>query len=206
MMGEPIPIHEAEEYILGCVLVNDWSARDVQRWEYQPLGPFLAKSFATSISPWLVTLDALEPFRCAGIPQDPEPLPHLQQHGLGHYNIQLEVSIKTLAMDEPEVICRSNSKHLYWSFVQQLTHQTSNGTPIEVGDLYASGTISGESPDSFGSLLELTWRGQNPIQLSSGETRTFLEDGDELTMTGWCQGDGFCVGFGDVTAEILPSV
>ncbi len=206
MMGEPIPIAEAEEYILGCVLVNDWSARDVQRWEYQPLGPFLAKSFATSISPWLVTLDALEPFRCAGMTQDPEPLPHLRQPGLGHYDIHLEVSIETPQMTEPQVICRSNSKHLYWTFVQQLAHQTSNGTPVEVGDIYASGTISGETPDSFGSLLELTWKGQNPLQLNSGETRTFLEDGDVLTMTGWCQGDGFRVGLGEVSGEVLPAI
>lgn len=206
MMGEPVPIDEAEDYVLGCVLVNDWSARDVQRWEYQPLGPFLAKSFATSISPWLVTMDALEPFRCAGVPQDPEPLPHLRQVGKGHYDIQLEVSLQTPKMDRPHVICRSNAKHLYWTFAQQLAHQASNGTPIEVGDLYATGTISGDTPDSYGSLLELTWRGQNPIELPSGETRTFLEDGDTLTITGWCQGDGYCVGFGEVSATILPAV
>jgi fumarylacetoacetase len=206
MMGEPVPIDEAEDYVLGCVLVNDWSARDVQRWEYQPLGPFLAKSFATSISPWLVTMDALEPFRCAGMPQDPEPLPHLRQVGKGHYDIQLEVSLQTPTMDRPHLICRSNARHLYWTFAQQLAHQASNGTPIEVGDLYATGTISGDTPDSYGSLLELTWRGQNPIELPNGETRTFLEDGDTLTITGWCQGDGYCVGFGEVSATILPAV
>ena len=203
MMGEPIPIEETEDYILGCVLVNDWSARDVQRFEYVPLGPFLAKSFATTISPWLVTIDALEPFRCAGMPQDPQPLPHLRQPGKGHFDIHLEVSIQTPAMRKPQVICRSNTKNLYWSFAQQLAHQTSNGTPIEVGDLYASGTISGETPDSFGSLLELTWRGQQPLQLESGETRTFLEDGDIVTMTGWCQGDGYRVGFGECSGEII---
>ncbi len=206
LMGEPVPIHEIEEFILGCVLVNDWSARDVQRWEYQPLGPFLAKSFATTISPWMVTLDALEPFRVEGMPQDPLPLPHLRNPGPSHYDIHLEVSIQTPKMNRPQVICRSNSRNLYWSFVQQLAHQASNGTPIEVGDLYATGTISGETPDSFGSLLELTWRGQQPLQLESGETRTFLQDGDIVTMTGWCQGDGFRVGFGECSGEVVAYV
>ncbi len=205
LMGEPIPIDEAEDFMLGFVLVNDWSARDVQRWEYQPLGPFLAKSFATSVSPWLVTLDALLPFRVEGMPQEPKPLPHLQNPGPAHFDIQLEVTIQTLQMETPQVISRSNARNLYWSFAQQLAHQASNGTPVEAGDLYASGTISGETPDSFGSLLELTWRGSKPITLSSGETRTFLEDGDVLTMTGYCQGDGFRVGFGEVSGEVLPA-
>lgn len=206
LMGEPVPIGEIEEFILGCVLVNDWSARDVQRWEYQPLGPFLAKSFATTISPWLVTMDALEPFRCQGMPQEPAPLPHLRNPGPSHYDIHLEVSIQTPKMSRPQVICRSNSRNLYWSFVQQLAHQASNGTPIEVGDLYATGTISGDAPDSFGSLLELTWRGQRPIELESGETRTFLEDGDIVTLSGWCQGDGFRVGFGECSGEVVAYV
>jgi len=203
-MGSPIGIDEAENYIFGLVLVNDWSARDTQRWEYQPLGPFLAKSFGTTISPYVVTLDALEPFRMQGMPQDPPPLAHLRPTKPSHYNIQLEVAIKTAKMTEPQVICRSNAQNLYWSFVQQLAHQASNGTPVEAADLYATGTISGTEEGSFGSLLELTWRGTKPITLSeTGETRTFLEDGDEVIMTGYCQGDGYRIGFGECRGKIV---
>lgn len=204
-MGEPISVNDAPSHMLGMVLVNDWSARDVQRWEYQPLGPFLAKSFATSISPWIVLLDALEPFRTAGPPQDPEVLPYLRQAQPFHFDVHLEVAIKTPKMASEQVICRTNAKELYWSMAQQLAHQTCNGTPVEMGDLYASGTISGSEPGTFGSLLELTWRGQQPITLESGETRTFLEDGDILTMRGWCQGEGYRVGFGEVSAQIRPA-
>ncbi len=205
-IGDTIPIQECEDYMLGLVLVNDWSARDMQRWEYQPLGPFLAKSFATSISPWLVSLDALEPFRVEGMAQDPEPLPHLRRDGKQHYDINLEVTLQSAAMTRPQVICRSNTSNLYWSFVQQLAHQTSNGTPLETGDLYATGTISGEAEDSFGSMLELTWRGQKPLKLvETGETRTFLQDGDVLTMSGWAQGDGYRIGLGSVNGIIAPS-
>lgn len=205
-MGEPISIEQAEDFMFGLVLVNDWSARDVQRWEYQPLGPFLAKSFATSISPYVVTLDALEPWRLEGMPQEPAVLPHLRNPGPSHFDIQLEVSIQSEQMTKPQVISRSNSKYLYWSFAQQLAHQTSNGTPVESADLYASGTISGESEDSFGSMLELCWKGTKPITLhETGETRTFLADGDTVTMTGWAQGDGYRVGFGEVSAKILPA-
>lgn len=203
-MGEPIPIDEAEQHMLGVVLVNDWSARDVQRWEYQPLGPFLAKSFATSISPWIVCLDALEPFRIPGPVQEPEVLPHLRPPGPGHYDLHLEVALQTEKMTKPQVICRSNAKHLYWSFVQQLAHQTSNGTNVEPGDLYASGTISGTEEDSYGSLLELTWKGTRPITMEeTGEQRTFLQDGDTVIMTGYGQGDGFRIGFGEVRTQIL---
>jgi fumarylacetoacetase len=205
-MGDPIPIGDCEDYMLGMVLVNDWSARDIQRWEYQPLGPFLAKSFATSISPWIVSFDALEQFRIAGAEQEPPVLPHLQAPDKAHYDIQLEVAIQTAKMTTPQVICRSNTKHLYWSFVQQLAHQSSNGTPLEIGDLYGSGTISGETEDSFGSLLELTWRGTKPLtMLETGESRTFLEDGDTLIMTGWGQADGYRIGFGEVRTTIEPS-
>jgi fumarylacetoacetase len=205
-MGTPIPIEEAEEYILGFVLVNDWSARDVQRWEYQPLGPFLAKSFATSVSPWIVMRDAMEPFRCAGEPQEPAPLPHLTPTRPDHYDIQLEVSLKTAKATRPQRISGSNARHLYWSFAQQLTHLTSNGTNAEPGDLYASGTISGPEPGTFGSLLELTWRGTQPITIEeTGEKRAFLEDGDTLIMTGYCQGDGYRIGFGEVSGTVLPS-
>lgn len=204
-MGEPIPIGECEDHIFGVVIVNDWSARDVQRWEYQPLGPFLAKSFGTSISPYVVTLDALEPWRIDGQTQDPPVLPHLQSPGPSHFDIHLEVSIQSERMTKPQVICRSNTKHLYWSFAQQLAHQSSNGTPIDSADLYASGTISGETEDSFGSMLELCWKGTKPITLTeTGETRKFIEDGDTVAMTAWCQGDGYRVGFGEVSTKIHP--
>lgn len=205
-MGEPVPISEAERYIFGVVLVNDWSARDTQRWEYQPLGPFLAKSFATSVSPYVVTLDALEPFRIQGPEQEPEPLDHLKPTGPAHFDIQLEVLIQTARMTRPQVVSRTNAKHLYWSFAQQLAHQTSNGTPIEAADLYATGTISGPEEGSFGSLLELTWRGTKPITMEeTGETRTFLEDGDEVIFRGFCEKDGLRIGFGECRGKILPS-
>ncbi|MBL8060109.1 MAG: fumarylacetoacetase [Chthonomonas sp.] len=204
-MGMPFPISEAEAHILGVVLLNDWSARDVQRWEYQPLGPFLAKSFATTVSPYVVSLDAIDPFRVAGIEQDPAVLPYLNDPEPRCYDIELEVMLKTPAMAEAQVICRSNAKHLYWSFRQQLAHQVSNGTPIEPCDLYGTGTISGPDEGTFGSLLELTWRGSKPISLTSGEERTFLEDGDTLTIRGWCQGDGYRIGFGEASGTILPA-
>lgn len=203
-MGEPIPIAECEDHIFGIVIVNDWSARDVQRFEYQPLGPFLAKSFGTSISPYVVTLDALEPWRIEGMAQEPPVSPHLKNPGPSHFDIHLEVSIQSERMTKPQVICRSNTKHLYWSFAQQLAHQSSNGTPIESADLYGTGTISGEADDSFGSMLELCWRGAKPITLTeTGETRTFIEDGDTVTMTAWCQGEGYRVGFGEVSTKVF---
>lgn len=204
-LGDPIPIDRAEDHLLGLVLLNDWSARDVQAWEYQPLGPFLAKNFATSISPWVVPLEALEPFRCAGPTQDPEPLPYLRQRGATTFDIQLEVSLQSATMAKPHVICRSNFRHLYWSLRQQLAHHTVNGCPMRPGDLIASGTISGPTPDSYGSMLELTWRGTKPLILPNGETRRFLDDGDRVTMTAWCQGDGYRVGFGSVTGVVLPA-
>lgn len=204
--GETVPVGKAEDYMLGLVLVNDWSARDVQRWEYQPLGPFLAKSFATSISPWIVTLDALEPFRVAGPVQDPEVLPHLRPAGNGHFDIALEVWLQSAKMTKPQKIATSNTKHLYWSFAQQLAHQASNGTNVEPSDLYASGTISGPEEGSYGSMLELCWKGTKPITLGeTGETRTFIEDGDTVIMTGFAQGDGFRIGFGEVRTEVLPA-
>ena len=205
-IGSPIPMAEAADHILGVVLVNDWSARDMQRWEYQPLGPFLAKSFATSISPYAVPLDALEPFLVAGTPQEPGVLPYLQESERRVYDMHLEVLLQTAKMTQPQMISTSNAKHLYWSFAQQLVHQASNGTPVEPGDLYGTGTISGPGPESFGSLLELTWRGTKPITLTeTGETRTFLEDGDTLTMRGWCQGDGYRIGLGEVKGTVMPA-
>jgi fumarylacetoacetase len=205
-MGKRITVSSAEDHILGLVIVNDWSARDVQRWEYQPLGPFLSKSFATSVSPWIVTLDALEPFRTAGIDQVPEPLPHLRQGGKRQFDVHLEVLLKTAKMKEAVSVSRSNMAHLYWSVAQQLAHQTSNGTPVEFGDLYASGTISGEAKGTFGSLLELSWRGTEPLTLSeTREKRTFLEDGDTVVMRAWAEGEGYRVGFGEVSGTVQPA-
>jgi fumarylacetoacetase len=204
-LGTPIPVDEAESHIFGMVLVNDWSARDIQKWEYEPLGPFLGKSFATTISPWVVPLAALAPFRCAGPPQDPEPLPYLRSTGSRCFDIHLEVGLRTPQMDAPYTICQSNTRHLYWDVRQQLAHHTVNGCNVRPGDLMASGTISGSTPDSYGSLLELTWRGENPITLPSGETRTFIEDGDRITMRAWAQGDGYRVGFGAATGQVQPA-
>jgi len=205
-MGQTVDIGRIEEMILGVVLVNDWSARDIQRFEYQPLGPFLGKSFATSISPYLVTLDALEPFRVAGMPQEPAPLPHLKSPLDGHYNLVLEVWLQSARMTRPQRISHGNARDLYWNFLQQLTHMASNGTQIETGDLYATGTISGSEPGTYGSLLELSWRGQQPLTLDeTGETRTFLEDGDTLILTGYGQGDGYRVGFGEVHGTVVPA-
>lgn len=204
-LGEPIPIGRAADHLFGMVLVNDWSARDIQKWEYQPLGPFLSKSFATSISPWVVTLEALEPFRIPGPVQDPAPLPYLQSAGDWGYDIRLEVYLRTKGMEERVCICKSNAKHLYWNICQQLTHHTINGCNLRPGDLLASGTISGPDADSYGSLLELSWRGSKPLKLPNGETRTFLQDGDEVTLSGWCQGDGYRVGLGEVSARVLAA-
>ena len=204
-LGHPISTAKAPEHVFGMVLVNDWSARDIQKWEYQPLGPFLAKNFATSISPWVVTLDALEPFRIAGPKQDPEPLPYLRCAGNWAYDIHLEITLQTAAMTQPVRISGTNSKHLYWNICQQIAHHTINGCNLQTGDLLASGTISGPTPDSLGSMLELAWKGTRPIQLPNGETRVFLQDGDRVTMTGWCQGDGYRIGFGEVTGRVLPA-
>ncbi|MCH2440195.1 MAG: fumarylacetoacetase [Candidatus Poseidoniia archaeon] len=202
-LGEPVPVGEAEEHIFGMVLVNDWSARDIQKWEYQPLGPFLAKNFATTISPWVVTLDALEPFRCAGPGQEPQPLPYLQGSD-GAFDIALEV---WLAPDGGSAtrICESNFRYLYWSMAQQLAHHTVGGCNLRTGDLLASGTISGPTDDSRGSLLELAWRGEEPLSLESGEQRSSVQDGDTVTLTGWCQGDGYRVGFGECSGKLLPT-
>ena len=204
-LGEPIPADQTNQHIFGMVLLNDWSARDIQKWEYQPLGPFLAKNFASSISPYVVPMAALEPFRMAGPQQEPTPLDYLQTKEDWAYDIQLEVALQTEAMDTAQTICRSNLKYMYWSLNQQLAHHTITGCNMRPGDFCGTGTISGQTPDSYGSMLELTWRGENPIELSSGETRKFLQDGDRVTMTGFCQGDGYRVGFGEVTSKILPA-
>lgn len=204
-LGKPIRIENAEEHIFGMVLVNDWSARDIQKWEYVPLGPFLGKNFATSISPWIVTLEALEPFKTKRVDQNPKPLPYLRSKGDWIYDINLEVKLKTEKMHEPYIISKSNFKNLYWDICQQLAHHTVNGCNMRTGDLLASGTISGSTKDSYGSLLELTWRGTEPLKLPDGEERKFLQDGDELIISGWCNGDGYKIGFGEVSGKILPS-
>ena len=204
-LGQPIPIAHAHEHIFGMVLMNDWSARDMQAWEYQPLGPFLAKNFCTSISPWVVMLEALEPFRRPAAPQDPEPLPYLQPMENATYDIQLEATLRTPAMDEPHVITRTNFQHLYWSMAQQLAHHSVGGCNLQPGDLLASGTISGPDEESRGCMLELTWRGAKPLALPHGESRKWLEDGDTLTITGTCRGEGYCIGFGEVTGRVLPA-
>ncbi|MCW9706968.1 fumarylacetoacetase [Fodinibius salsisoli] len=204
-IGQPIPIEQAQEHIFGMVLVNDWSARDIQKWEYQPLGPFLAKNWATSISPWIVTLDALEPFRIAGPRQNPEPLPYLQSRGKWTFDIDLEVHLQAPDMAESHQICKSNAKNLYWNICQQLAHQTITGCNVRPGDLYASGTISGSDPDSYGSMLELSWKGEKPLKFPNGEERTFLQDGDRITMTAYADTEDYRIGFGEVTGKILPA-
>jgi len=205
-LGEPVPIADTMEHIFGMVLVNDWSARDIQKWEYVPLGPFLGKNFGTSISPWVVTMDALEPFRCAGPAQrDPEPLEYLRNPGDCAYDIRLEVTLQSKTMTEPATIATSNFKYMYWSICQQLAHHTVNGCNTQPGDLYGSGTISGPEMHERGSMLELSWRGTETIDLPNGEERKFLADGDTVTMTGWCETDGIKVGFGDVTGTLLPA-
>lgn len=205
-LGQPVPIGQAEEHIFGLTLVNDWSARDIQKWEYVPLGPFLAKNFATTISPWVIPLAALEPFRVPTPPQDPAPLDYLRHppHERGWtYDINLEVALATPQDRHPVTICRSNFKHLYWSMVQQLAHHTVNGCNLRPGDLLASGTISGPDAGSYGSMLELAWRGTKPIKLPSGEERKFIQDGDTVILRGWCAGNGYRIGFGEARAEVV---
>jgi fumarylacetoacetase len=204
-LGQPIPIERAPEHVFGMILVNDWSARDIQKWEYVPLGPFLAKNFGTSVSPWVVPMEALEPFRVAGPTQEPVPLPYLRSESNQAFDIHLEVWLQSTRMTQPQRICTSNAKYLYWNVWQQLAHHTVNGCNLKPGDLLATGTISGPTPDSFGSMMELSWRGARPIELPAGEKRAFLQDGDRVTMTGWCQGASYRVGFGEVTGVVLPA-
>jgi fumarylacetoacetase len=204
-LGQPVSTAEAEEHIFGLMLFNDWSARDIQKWEYVPLGPFLAKNFASTVSPWVVSLDALEPFRTAGPAQDPQPLPYLQCQGKKNYDIQLEVAIQTASGAE-KTVCRSNFKHMYWNMCQQLAHHTVNGCNLRVGDLLASGTISGPTPDSYGSMLELAWKGTRPIDMPDGSRRVFIEDGDTVTLRGYAEKDGLRIGFGESRALVLPAL
>ncbi|MDB4174666.1 fumarylacetoacetate hydrolase family protein, partial [Bacteroidia bacterium] len=181
----------------------DWSARDIQKWEYVPLGPFLGKNFGSSISPWIVTMEALEPFRCESVKQDPEVLPYLQYSGNKNFDINLEVGL-TPEGDEETTIAESNFKYMYWNMAQQLTHHTVNGCNLNVGDMMASGTISGKEKGSFGSMLELSWGGKETIELNNGKTRTFIDDGDTITIRAWCEKDGKRVGFGECSGKILP--
>lgn len=204
-IGDSVSTSEAEDYIFGMVLFNDWSARDIQKWEYVPLGPFLGKSFASSVSPWVVTMEALDPFRVDGPDQDPEVLPYLKYDGVKNYDIALEVQIQPEGEKEASTVSQSNFKYMYWNMAQQLAHHTVNGCNLNVGDMMASGTISGKDENSYGSMLELSWAGSKPVALNNGKERKFLEDGDTVIMKGHAEKDGVHVGFGEVRSKLLPA-
>jgi fumarylacetoacetase len=204
-LGSSVDVKDATKHIFGMVLFNDWSARDIQKWEYVPLGPFLAKNFASSISPWIVTMEALDDYRVAGPKQDPPVLPYLQTTGDMNYDISLEVSLTPESGENETTISRSNFKYMYWNMAQQLAHHTVNGCDVHVGDMMASGTISGPTPDSYGSMLELAWAGSRPIKLENGEERKFIQDGDTVIMRGFAEKEGKRVGFGEVSTKILPA-
>lgn len=204
-MGQSISTGEAEDYIFGLALFNDWSARDIQKWEYVPLGPFLAKNFCSTVSPWIVTLDALEPFRTEGYEQDPEVLPYLKYEGKDNYDIKLQAAIQPEG-GKPHVVCNSNFKHMYWTMKQQLAHHTVNGCNVKVGDMCASGTISGPTPDSYGSMLELSWRGTKPVAMPDGSERKFIKDGDTVILRGWGEANGVRIGFGECAGKLLPAL
>ncbi|CAM4100170.1 fumarylacetoacetase [Acinetobacter pragensis] len=206
-LGEPIAIENAWDHIFGMVLFNDWSARDLQQWEYVPLGPFNAKTFASSISPWIVTLEALEPFKTSSPVQEPQPLAYLREDNSSNsYDIHLSVEIQADGAEQADVISETNFKYMYWSMAQQLTHHTIAGCNMQVGDLMGSGTISGPTPNSYGSLLEITWNATKPLTLSNGEERSFIQDGDTLIMKGFCEKDGLRIGFGEVSGKVLPAL
>ena len=205
-LGSCITTDDADNYIFGKVLFNDWSARDIQKWEYVPLGPFLGKSFASSISPWVVTIEALDNFRVAGPIQNPEVLDYLKFNGLKNYDINLFVSILPEKTNIETIVCKSNFKYMYWNMSQQIAHHTINGCNLNVGDIMASGTISGKSKDSYGSMLELSWGGKKNIELNDGSSRTFIEDYDSVIMRGYCEKDNIRVGFGEVKSKLLPSI
>lgn len=203
-LGNPISTKEAADYIFGFVIFNDWSARDMQKWEYVPLGPFLAKNFASHISPWVVTMDALEPFTVNGPVQDPKVLPYLEYEGDYHFDLNLQVAVQPENQEET-VVTNSNFKHMYWNCVQQLAHHTVNGCNMQVGDMYASGTISGPTPAEYGSMLELSWKGSKPVPMKGGGERKFIQDHDTVIMRGHAEKDGVRVGFGEVRAKVLPA-
>lgn len=204
-LGESISTAQADDYIFGMVLFNDWSARDIQKWEYVPLGPFLAKNFGSTISPWIVTMEALEPFRVETPIQEPEVLPYLKFEGKKNFDIHLEVEIVPES-GKGKVVSQSNFKYMYWNMAQQLAHHTVNGCNICVGDVYASGTISGPTPDSYGSMLEISWQGKKPVQMPDGTERKFILDNDTVVMRGWCEKDGVRIGFGDCSGKLLPAL
>jgi fumarylacetoacetase len=203
-LGESVAVENAEDHIFGMVVFNDWSARDIQKWEYVPLGPFLAKSFGSSISPWIITMEALEPFRTAGPKQEPEVLPYLEMSKDHSFDINLQAAIET-EKGVSKTVCNSNFKYMYWSMAQQLAHHTVNGCNMNVGDMCASGTISGPTPDSYGSMLEISWRGTKPVAMPDGTERKFIQDGDTVVMKAFCEKDGKRVGFGEVKTKILPA-
>jgi fumarylacetoacetase len=203
-LGESVTTEKAEEHIFGMVLFNDWSARDIQKWEYVPLGPFLGKNFGSTISPWVVTLEALEPFKVESPKQEPEVLPYLQFEGKKNYDIHLSVEIKP-ENGAGKIVSNSNFKYMYWNMVQQLAHHTVNGCNTKVGDLYASGTISGPTPDSYGSMLEISWQGKKPITLPDGTERKFIQDNDTVIIRGFAEKNGVRIGFGDCSGKILPA-
>lgn len=206
-LGSPVSVQEADRHIFGMVLMNDWSARDIQKWEYVPLGPFLAKNFGTTISPWIVTMEALEPYKTANYPQDPVPFPYLKHEDDYNFDINLEVAIKPGGSSKASVVTKSNFKYMYWTMKQQLAHHTISGCNLRAGDLLGSGTISGPSPDAYGSMLELSWRGSRTIDLGDGVTRKFLQDDDEVIMSGYCQRPGAPrIGFGQCVGKVLPAL
>jgi len=207
-LGEPMNMDQAEDSIFGLAVMNDWSARDIQKWEYVPLGPFGAKNFGTTITPWIVTMEALAPFAIDNQKQEPEPLEYLKETakgGLKCYDIKLEVTLKGEEMKEPARVSLSNAKYLYWNFKQQLVHHTVTGCNMQPGDLLGSGTISGPDKSEYGSMLELTWAGKEEIDLGNGIKRKFLKDGDEVNLIGTCEGDGYTIGFGDCKGKVLPA-
>ncbi len=203
-LGESVPVDQAEDFIFGMVILNDWSARDIQKWEYIPLGPFLAKNFNSTISAWVVTLDALQPFKVDGYKQTPEVLPYLKQSDIKNYDINLEVAIQPDG-GQDTTVCNSNFKYMYWTMSQQLAHHTVNGCNIRVGDMYGSGTISGPEKSMYGSMLELSWKGTTPVALNNGETRKFIQDGDTVIMKAYSEKDGLRIGFGECKSKVLPA-
>ena len=203
-LGDRVSCKNAEDYIFGMVLFNDWSARDIQKWEYVPLGPFLGKNFASTISPWVVPMEALDPFRVSGPKQIPKVLSYLKTTGKKNFNINLEVGIQNKKGEETTV-CKSNFRYMYWNMSQQLAHHTVNGCNINVGDLYGSGTISGKKPSSYGSMLELSWKGTKPLKMVDGTERKFIQDYDTVVMRGHAEKNGVRVGFGEVTGQVLPA-
>lgn len=206
-IGQPIAVDAAADHIFGMVLLNDWSARDIQKWEYVPLGPFNAKTFASEVSPWIVTMDALAPFKTACPTQEPKPLAYLNEKDSNNsFDINLSVELLPENSDEATVVCETNFKYMYWSMAQQLTHHTITGCKVEVGDMMGSGTISGPTPDSYGSMLEIAWNATKPVTLKGGETRSFIEDGDTVIMKGYSEKDGIRVGFGEVRSKVLPAL